>query len=172
MAKPTRNRSDKDTFNKKKNSVNPDRAKPGVGSRMRDRATIKRLKMYKGGKPVRNRSGEIVQSAEFQNRVKSGEVARVEPNRKWFGNTKVISQNALQTFQDEMGKVMSNPYKVVMKTSKLPLSLLNDRRKTARVHLLDTESFETTFGPKSHRKRPNLPAGDVAMSTSKIGIWT
>lgn len=30
-----------------------DRPKPAIGSKMRDRATIKRIKMYKGGKPVR-----------------------------------------------------------------------------------------------------------------------
>lgn len=29
------------------------------------------------------------------------------------------------------------------------------------MHILDTESFETTFGPKSQRKRPNLLAGDM-----------
>lgn len=29
------------------------------------------------------------------------------------------------------------------------------------MHILDTESFETTFGPKSQRKRPNLPASDM-----------
>lgn len=29
------------------------------------------------------------------------------------------------------------------------------------MHILDTESFETTFGPKSQRKRPNLFASDV-----------
>lgn len=33
--------------------------------------------------------------------------------------------------------------------------------QTARVHILDTETFETTFGPKSQRKRPNLSASDV-----------
>ncbi|XP_057312784.1 uncharacterized protein LOC130654254 isoform X1 [Hydractinia symbiolongicarpus] len=162
MAKPTKIKQDSNTFNRKKGSSNPDRPKPAIGSKMRDRATIKRIKMYKGGKPVRDRSGKIIVAAEYQNRVKSGEVARVEPNRKWFGNTKVISQNALQTFQDEMGKAISNPYKVVMKASKLPLSLLNDRKKTARVHLLDTETFENTFGPKSHRKRPVLSVNDVA----------
>jgi len=163
MAKTVKKtRSDSNTFNKKKNSANPDRVKPVVGSRMRDKATIKRLKMYKGGKPVRDKNGKIIIAAEYQNSVKSGEVARVEPNRKWFGNTKVITQNALQTFQDEMGKAISNPYKVVMKTNKLPLSLLNDRQKTARVHLLDTESFGNTFGPNSHRKRPNIAAGDMA----------
>ncbi|NXS33030.1 NOG2 protein, partial [Pomatostomus ruficeps] len=33
--------------------------------------------------------------------------------------------------------------------------------QTSRVHILDTETFETTFGPKSQRKRPNLSASDV-----------
>ena len=50
---------------------------------------------------------------------------------------------------------------VVMRQSKLPLSLLNDRAQSARVHILDTEGFETTFGPKAQRKRPNLKAADV-----------
>lgn len=29
------------------------------------------------------------------------------------------------------------------------------------MHILDTESFETTFGPKSQRKRPNLFSSDM-----------
>lgn len=29
------------------------------------------------------------------------------------------------------------------------------------MHILDTEGFETTFGPKAQRKRPSLMAGDV-----------
>uniref|UniRef100_A0A8D2N180 Nucleolar GTP-binding protein 2 n=1 Tax=Zonotrichia albicollis TaxID=44394 RepID=A0A8D2N180_ZONAL len=33
--------------------------------------------------------------------------------------------------------------------------------QTSRVHILDTETFETTFGPKAQRKRPNLSASDV-----------
>lgn len=37
-----------------------------------------------------------------------------------------------------------------------PLFLQN-----AKVHILDTEGYETTFGPKSQRKRPNLIAGDM-----------
>ena len=31
----------------------------------------------------------------------------------------------------------------------------------ARVHILDTESFDSTFGPKAQRKRPNLIVGDM-----------
>ena len=51
-----------------------------------------------------------------------------------------------------------------MRQSKLPLSLLNDRAQSARVHILDTEGFETTFGPKAQRKRPNLKAADMKVS--------
>lgn len=43
-----------------------------------------------------------------------------------------------------------------MKPTTLPITLLNEKAKNARVHLLDTESFESVFGPKKSRKRPNL----------------
>ena len=33
--------------------------------------------------------------------------------------------------------------------------------QTARVHLLDTETFENTFGPKAKRKRPALATSDL-----------
>ena len=43
-----------------------------------------------------------------------------------------------------------------MKPTTLPVTLLNEKPKNARVHLLDTESFDSVFGPKKRRKRPNL----------------
>jgi len=33
----------------------------------------------------RNADGKIIKPAPFQSTVKSGQVTRVEPNRKWFG---------------------------------------------------------------------------------------
>lgn len=68
-------------------------------------------------------------------------MARVEPSHKWFGNTRVISQNALQKFQEELGAAVKDPYTVIMKPTKLPVTLLNEVAKHQRVHLLDTESF-------------------------------
>lgn len=129
---------------------------------MRDRATIRRLNMYRQ-KERRNNRGKVIKPLQYQSTVASGTVARVEPNIKWFGNTRVIKQSSLQKFQEEMGAVMKDPYKVVMKQSKLPMSLLHDRIRphNSTVHILDTESFETTFGPKSQRKRPNLRASDM-----------
>ena len=45
------------------------------------------------------------------------------------GNTRVITQSALQTFQEEMKKAMKDPYKVVLNQTKLPISLLNEKAK-------------------------------------------
>ncbi|KAF8776868.1 Nucleolar GTP-binding protein 2 like protein [Argiope bruennichi] len=112
--------------------------------------------MYKNYKPKRDRRGKIVKPAPFQSRLSSGSVARVAPNQKWFGNTKVIGQNALQRFQDELGKALKDPYQVVMRQTKLPITLLNESAKHKRFHILDTEDFASTFGPKAKRKRPNL----------------
>nr|XP_033810853.1 nucleolar GTP-binding protein 2 [Geotrypetes seraphini] len=150
------------TVNPSNSSSNPDRVKGAGGNNMRDRATIRRLNMYRQ-KERRNNRGKVIKTLQYQSSVAPGTVARVEPNIKWFGNTRVIKQSSLQKFQEEMGSVMKDPYRVVMKQSKLPMSLLHDRIKphNAKVHILDTETFETTFGPKSQRKRPNLTACDL-----------
>lgn len=47
-----------------------------------------------------------------------------------------------------------------MRQTKLPITLLNERAKYSRVHILDNQSFESTFGPKSQRKRPALKSND------------
>lgn len=129
---------------------------------MRDRSTIKRLNMYRQ-KQRCDKYGKVVKPLQYQSTVAPGTVARVEPNIKWFANTRVIKQSSLQKFQDEMGAIQKDPYRVVMRQSKLPMSLLHDRVKAhnSRVHILDTEGFETTFGPKAQRKKPNLLTDDM-----------
>jgi nuclear GTP-binding protein len=155
------------TLNKSTHSMNPDRPKDGLKgvAAPRTKATIKRLQMYRNFKAKRDKKGKIITPAPFQGWVPSGTVSRVEPSPKWFSNSRVISQSALQKFQEEMGKVMKNPYQVVMKPTNLPITLLNDGAKYARVHLLDTESFDTTFGPKKQRKRPSLNVRDLTDMT-------
>uniref|UniRef100_A0A3P9H6T1 Nucleolar GTP-binding protein 2 n=1 Tax=Oryzias latipes TaxID=8090 RepID=A0A3P9H6T1_ORYLA len=150
------------SINPSSSSSNPDRAKGAGGNNMRDRATIKRLNMYRQ-KQRCNKHGKVIKPLQYQSTVAPGTVARVEPNIKWFTNTRVIKQSSLQKFQDEMGAVQKDPYRVVMKQSKLPMSLLHDRVKAhnSKVHILDTEGFETTFGPKAQRKRPSLMVDDV-----------
>ncbi|GFS74378.1 nucleolar GTP-binding protein 2 [Nephila pilipes] len=138
---------------KSDHSLRPDR-KPIPNGRSKD--TINRLLMYKNFKPIRNTKGKIVKAAPFQERLKSGTVARVAPNQRWFGNTKVVGQNALQRFKEELGNAMKDPYQVVMRQTKLPITLLNESAKNKRFHILDTEGFATTFGPKAQRKKPML----------------
>lgn len=67
----------------------------------------------------------------------------------------------MQKFQEELGQAIKDPYQVVMRQTKLPITLLKESSKFARVHLLETESFENTFGPKKQRKRPSLAVGDL-----------
>ena len=102
-------------------SMNPDRKTAGLRgvSKARDKATIKRLQMYRCSKAKRNSEGKIIRPAPFQSYVMSGTQARIEPSRSWFANSKVIGQNALQKFQDEMKTAMKDPYKVIMRKTRL-----------------------------------------------------
>uniref|UniRef100_A0A182JGS5 Nucleolar GTP-binding protein 2 n=1 Tax=Anopheles atroparvus TaxID=41427 RepID=A0A182JGS5_ANOAO len=151
------------SINKSKHSMNPERPTEGLKgvAKPRTKATIKRLQMYRNFKAKRDRRGKILTPAPFQGWVNSGTVARVEPTPKWFANTRVISQQSLQKFQDEMGKAVKDPYKVIMKPTNLPTTLLNETARYQRVHLLDTESFDTVFGKKKLRKRPSLKVRDL-----------
>ncbi|CAB3238047.1 unnamed protein product [Arctia plantaginis] len=157
-------------FNKGAHSMNPDRPIEGLKgvAKPRTKGTIKRLQMYRNFKAKRDKTGKILTPAPFQGWLPSGTQARVEPNQKWFGNSRVISQNALQKFQDEFGAAVKNPYQVIMKPTNLPITLLNEKAKNARVHLLDTEGFDKTFGPKKQRKRVNLKFGDLQSLTKAV----
>lgn len=119
-------------------------------------AKLKLLKMRRGGKPIRNVQGRIVQDAKFMKSTPDAPVVRVQPDRRWFGNTRVIGQTELENFRTEMGKRVNDPYQVLLRRNKLPLSLLQDSAKENRMSLLESETFSDTFGKKSQRKRPKL----------------
>lgn len=120
--------------------------------------------MRRGGKASRDKRGRIVQDAKFMKSTPDAPVARVQPDRRWFGNTRVISQNELESFRTEMGKRINDPYQVLMRRSKLPLSLLTDSTAASspKMPLLQTESFSDTFGKSAQRKRPRLAANDLS----------
>jgi len=164
MAKSSIKRSDKkEGKSRGMNSMNPDRdtsALKGV-AKPRSAGTIKRLQMYKNFKAKRTKNGAVIKAAPYQGYVDSGTRARVQPARGWFSNTKVITQSALQKFQESMGAVAKDPYKVVMNPTKLPVTLLQEKAKYARVHMLDTEPFEKCFGNKSTRKKPKILGADL-----------
>ncbi|KAL3309845.1 Nucleolar GTP-binding protein 2 [Cichlidogyrus casuarinus] len=116
--------------------------------------------MYRNFKAKRNEDGKIIKPAPFQSRLPSGTMARVEPNRRWFGNTRVISQDALQNFKEVMK--VRNPYEIVLRQTKLPISLLNEKRVKRKSDILASESFAFAFGKKSQRKKPRLQTDSLA----------
>jgi nuclear GTP-binding protein len=71
-----------------------------------------------------------------------------------------VNQKELEFFREELQSRMSSNYNVILKEKKLPLSLLNDPKKTNRVPILATEPFSDVFGSKKTRKRPKLLAAD------------
>ena len=51
---------------------------------------------------------------------------RIAPDRRWFGNTRVVGQTELDKFREEMTSKVADPYSVVLKRKKLPMGLLQD----------------------------------------------
>ncbi|XP_006453971.1 hypothetical protein AGABI2DRAFT_147333 [Agaricus bisporus var. bisporus H97] len=128
----------------------------------RDAKKISKLKMLKGGKPVRDKEGNIIQAAAFQKGEDETKPGRVQPDRRWFGNTRVISQTALDHFRTSLYKKKDDPYSVLLRRNKLPMALLDDAANPnlrKRSHIVETEPFIETFGPKAQRKRPRLDVG-------------
>ena len=135
----------------------------------------KTLNMFKEGKAQRNSSGKITKAASFQSRDKPK--ARIEPNRRWFGNTRVISQDALSSFREAMSERASDPYQVLLKSNKLPMSLVRDgdgangvKQYQAKMQV-ESAPFGDTFGPHSKRKRVKLGVGsleDLAGESAKM----
>lgn len=127
----------------------------------RDAKKVKHLLMYKTGRATRNAKGEIIKAADLQST--EAPTARVDPNRKWFGNTRVIAQDALTHFREAMGDRQHDTYLVLLKRNKLPLSLLNqkDSGESPKVNILETESYEHAFGPKQQRKKARGAASSL-----------
>eukprot|EP00966_Prymnesium_polylepis_P138459 3199343-Prymnesium_polylepis.1 len=132
-------------------STNPTRSvsskAQASGSQVRSKATINRLNMYRT-KVKRNKSGKIVKGGlAVGETVREMKVARVQPDRRWFGNTRVVGQQQLTEFREQMEEAKADPYAVVLKRNKLPMSLLATHgAKKGRVDLLRAESFKATFG--------------------------
>ncbi|WEW59503.1 GTPase required for pre-60S ribosomal subunit nuclear export and maturation [Emydomyces testavorans] len=131
----------------------------------RNAKKVKTLNMYKEGRAQRNSSGKITKAASYQSRELPN--ARVEPNRKWFGNTRVISQEALNSFREAVAERASDPYQVLLKTNKLPMSLIRDgqapnglKQHGAKI-AVEAAPFSDTFGPKAQRKRVKLGVGTL-----------
>ena len=105
----------------------------GKGSQsQRSAATVRRLMMYKQ-KPTRDKKGKVLKQDLQSKELPS---TRIVPDRRWFGNTRVIGQKALDEFREDMANKSKDGYTVLIKQKKLPLSLLADPEKgrTRRVN--------------------------------------
>ena len=139
-------------------STNPNREAPKKG--MRSKSTIMRLNMYKNGKAIRNKAGDVIGGSLLMGNKAGGKeigsAARIAPDRRWFGNTRTMSQTELDRFRSEMTTKEADPYSVVLRRKKIPMALLKDSEKVAKMNLLETESFQSTFGKQSTRNRPKI----------------
>jgi len=136
----------------------------------RSAATVRRLAMYKQ-KAVRDKKGKILKQ-DLQSKALPS--TRIVPDRRWFGNTRVIGQKQLEEFREEMATKSRDGYTVLIKQKKLPLSLLKDeeRGRARRVNLLSQSTFAETFGANKRRKKPKLAMDNLEamLSTaSKMG---
>lgn len=121
----------------------------------------------KEGQAIRNKEGKVVKAASFQSREVPKAV--IEPNRKWFTNTRVISQDTLTAFRDAVAEKEKDPYSVLLKSNKLPMSLIRDDgpklqdglKKHQAKMTIESAPFSETFGPKAQRKRPKLSFNTV-----------
>ena len=135
--------------------------KSRVGDKnLRTDSTIKRLKMYNNGKAIRNKEGDVV-GGQYMMKDRAGDVkinagtGRVQPDRRWFGNTRVVGATELDKFRDEMSLAKADPYSVVLARKQLPMGLLMDSansaaemQKAAKAGLLLNESFDKAFTGK------------------------
>lgn len=116
--------------------------------------------MFKEGKAQHNAAGKVTKAASYQGREVPN--ARIEPNRKWFTNSRVIGQDALNSFREAMAERASDPYQVLLKTNKLPMTLIRDgqgknglKQHQAKI-AVEASPFGDVFGPKAQRKRVKL----------------
>ena len=86
---------------------------------------------------------------------------RIQPNRKWFGNNRTITQEELAAFQNAYKEVKDNPNTVILHRRKLPTTLVEDAEEDRKFNLLQAESFQHTFGKNAQRRKPNLQVFDL-----------
>ena len=145
----TTDRKGKDNLNTKSTtSSNPyrklDSGKEEKGGFYRERSKIKLLKLYTEKVNVRKM------------RIEPSKPNRIEPDRRWFGNTRVIDQRKLEKLREEVEEEKSNTYTITINSKKLPMSLLSNPGGNAKMNILDIEPFKQTFGPRAQRKKPKL----------------
>eukprot|EP00915_Cephaloidophora_sp_WS-2016_P008718 GHVH01012169.1.p1 GENE.GHVH01012169.1~~GHVH01012169.1.p1 ORF type:complete len:524 (+),score=81.81 GHVH01012169.1:56-1627(+) len=115
---------------------------------MRSASTIARIDMY---------SKKMSREQQISSFKEPHETKKIAPDRRYFMNTRTISQGKLDEFRNVFDTAKEDPYSVVIKKSKTPLSLFNDTGETkgdrsAIKKFLAFESFAQSFHSKSTKK--------------------
>ena len=137
-------------------------SKMAAGSNERSKQTVNRLNMYRSS-ALKWQHGKLVGKGLVSDAVAKNKPARVAPDRRWFGNTRVVGQKELANFREEIAAKQHDPYTVLLKQKQLPMGLLTDAAKIKQMKLLEVESYEDTFGGKSKRKRPKIGAAAASL---------
>jgi nuclear GTP-binding protein len=145
------------TKSKSGNSSNPDR-KINAGSEgfYRTKAKINILNMYSDKPDWDKMSKRPVGPAKIQG------------DRKYFGNVRTLDSRQIEKMRADLALQKANPYSILIKKKILPLSLITDNAKENKINLLEVESFESTFGPKSRRKKPKMDSYTAVNMLEKI----
>ena len=144
---------------------------------MRTKSQINMVNLYKQKSHIRNKKGEVV-GGDMVMATRAGgkeidaSTGRIQPDRRWFGNTRTVGSEELDRFREEMRVKAADPYSVILRRKKLPMGLLVESAKPGGVdggktQLLEVESFADTFNGRRQRKRPKVDALDLgALATT------
>jgi nuclear GTP-binding protein len=122
---------------------------------------LKALKMRREGKPIRDKKGNIVKAAAYASSTPEAALMRIQPDRRWFGNTRVVGQKELEKFREELTNKVNDPFMVLIRQNKIPMSLLNNASSSKKANLLNVEGFQHTFGSKSQRRKPKILVNSI-----------
>lgn len=144
-----------------KNSDDKNRPNKAPSNQIRSRSTINRLRLYRKKAYQYNKHGKRVSGAgDYTSNIPQPGAGRTAPNRRWFGNSRIIDQQQLEKFRESIQNVRQDPFSVIVKQKKLPLGLVDfdsaGERDGSRLSLLRVEPFEEVFSQKKWRKRPRI----------------
>ncbi|GKT36452.1 Nucleolar GTP-binding protein 2, partial [Aduncisulcus paluster] len=126
----------------------------------RSKSTEKRVKMYRS-RIHHTKDGKLI-GGEFYSSTADSD-GRIAPNRKYFGNSRVLGQKQLETFRQTVQSEQENPQVFLVNRKSLPTALLKETQyEGKKSHILDVEGYETIIsGGKIKRKKPNLAHGSL-----------
>lgn len=137
--------------------TNPYRVTPNLnGQRMRDKATIQRLKMQ-AATPKHDKYGKLIHGDYMSKIPTAGKVARIEPNRKWFRKCFILHQQSLSFLY----QLMSCSFSVSHFLGVFSVSFIT-AAPTRVVSQTDLEKFRTEV--ETARKNPM----NVILKQSKV----